>query len=326
MTERIKQLERWLTEQVGLSRFSLAAASGDASFRRYFRVSLGDKSYIVMDAPPGKEDCRPFVAVARQLQAAGLHVPAIHAEDMAQGFLLLDDFGSTPYLDILNPDNAGRLYGDAISALVQLQSKVAADRLPPYSRALLLQEMALFREWLLLRQLRLPLADSDHSLLLEAFEWLADNALDQPQVAVHRDYHSRNLMRTDPNPGILDFQDAVSGPVTYDLVSLLRDCYIQWPTEQVEAWAMDYFRQAEACGLLQREHEEKFLPWFDLMGVQRHLKAAGIFARLNCRDGKPGYLKEIPRTLSYIEQIAPRYPRLAPLGRLISERIAPACR
>ncbi len=326
MPERIKKLEKWLTDQVGLPPFSLEPASGDASFRRYFRVSLGDKSYIAMDAPPDKEDCRPFVTIARQLKTAGLHVPAVHAEDIEQGFLLLDDLGSTLYLDILNPGNADQLYADAIASLVQLQSKVSAGALPPYNRALLMQEMELFREWLLQKHLGLTLSDSGHSLLTQVFELLADSALEQPQVVVHRDYHSRNLMRAEPNPGILDFQDAVNGPVTYDLVSLLRDCYIQWPVEQVEAWAMDYFRQAVKSGLLLSQHEDQFLQWFDLMGVQRHLKAAGIFARLNCRDGKPGYLKDIPRTLGYIESTAACYPQLDCLAQLISERVLPAFR
>ncbi len=326
MPERIKKLKKWLTDQVGLPSFSLEPASGDASFRRYFRVTLSDKSYIAMDAPPDKEDCRPFVSIARQLQAAGLNVPSIHAENLEQGFLLLDDLGSTLYLDILNPGNADQLYADAITSLVQLQSKMPAEALPPYNRALLMQEMELFREWLLQKHLGLTLSDSDHLLLTQAFELLADSALEQPQVAVHRDYHSRNLMQTQPNPGILDFQDAVNGPVTYDLVSLLRDCYIQWPVEQVEGWAMAYFKQAVTSDVLLSQHEDQFLQWFDLMGVQRHLKAAGIFARLCHRDGKPGYLKEIPRTLGYIESTAPCYPQLGCLAQLISERVLAAFR
>jgi len=326
MPERIEKLERWLTNQVGLPHFLLAPASGDASFRRYFRVSLDDKSYIAMDAPPDKEDCRPFVAIARQLKAAGLNVPSVHVEDLEQGFLLLDDLGSTLYLDVLNPDNADQLYSDAIASLVQLQSKVSAKALPPYDRALLMQEMELFREWLLQEHLGLSLTDDDHSLLSKTFELLADNALQQPQVAVHRDYHSRNLMQTEPNPGILDFQDAVNGPVTYDLVSLLRDCYIQWPAEQVEVWAMAYFKLAVKNGVLLSEHEAQFLQWFDLMGVQRHLKAAGIFARLNQRDGKSGYLKDIPLTLSYIETVAIRYPQLDYLAQLVLGRVLPAFR
>jgi len=323
MPERIKKLEKWLTDQVGLPYFLLAPASDDASFRRYFRVSLDDKSYIAMDAPPDREDCRPFVAITRQLSAAGLNTPQVHDQDLEQGFLLLDDFGSTCYLDILNSDNADQLYGDAIASLVQLQSKVSAKALPPYDHSLLMQEMELFRGWLLQKHLGLSLTHREHALLSQAFELLADNALQQPQVAVHRDYHSRNLMQTKPNPGILDFQDAVNGPVTYDLVSLLRDCYVQWPAEQVGAWAMAYFKWAVKSGVLLSEHEEQFLQWFDLMGMQRHLKAAGIFARLNCRDGKSGYLKDIPRTLGYVVDIAPQYAGLQGLAELITCRVLP---
>ncbi len=323
MPERIKKLEQWLTHQVGFSHFSLEPASGDASFRRYFRISLNDKSFIAMDAPPEKEDCHPFVAIAQQLRVAGLNVPSIHHQDLKQGFLLLDDFGSILYLDILNSDNADQLYSDAMHSLVQLQSNVSAETLPLYNRALLMQEMELFREWLLQKHLRLSLTDSDHIQLTQIFELLADNALEQPQVAVHRDYHSRNLMQTEPNPGILDFQDAVNGPVTYDLVSLLRDCYIQWPTDQVELWAMAYFKQAVKSGVLLSKHEKQFLQWFDLMGVQRHLKAAGIFARLNQRDGKSGYLKDIPRTLGYIVEVAFHRPQLKGLAKLIADKVLP---
>jgi len=326
MPERIKKLERWLTDQVGLPHFSLEPASADASFRRYFRVSLDDKSFIAMDAPPEKEDSHPFVNIAHQLRLAGLNVPRVHQKDLQQGFLLLDDLGSVLYLDILTPDNADQLYGDAIHALVQLQSKVPAETLPPYDRTLLMQEMELFREWLLQKHLGLSLSNSEHTLLTQAFEQLVENALEQPNVAVHRDYHSRNLMQANPNPGILDFQDAVNGPATYDLVSLLRDCYIQWPTEQVEAWAMTYFGLAVKSGVMDRTHEAQFLQWFDLMGVQRHLKASGIFARLNHRDGKSGYLKDIPRTLSYIEAVVARYPQLGYLAQLVSDRVLPIFR
>ena len=323
MPERIKKLEKWLTDQVGLPHFSLEPASGDASFRRYFRVSLDDKSFIAMDAPPEKEDCHPFVDIAQQLRLAGLNAPRVHHKDLQQGFLLLDDLGSVLYLDILTPDNADRLYGDAIHALVQLQSKVSVETLPLYSRTLLMQEMELFREWLLQKHLGLTLSNSEHALLTQTFERLVKNALEQPNVAVHRDYHSRNLMQANPNPGILDFQDAVNGPVTYDLISLLRDCYIQWPTEQVEAWAMAYFELAVKSGVMDRMQDAQFLQWFDLMGVQRHLKASGIFARLNHRDGKPGYLKDIPRTLAYIEAVAARYPQLDFLAQLVSARVLP---
>jgi len=326
MPQRLEQLKFWLTSEAGLPACDITPASGDASFRRYFRVTLPDGgSRIAMDAPPEREDCRPFVAVARALRELGLNAPEIHAEDLEQGFLLLDDLGSCPYLDALRDEAAvERLYGDALSALVVIQACGPRGGLPPYDRKLLLSEMALFRHWLLGEKLGLELTPAEGFMLDAAFDLLADNALEQPQVCVHRDYHSRNLMVTpSPNPGILDFQDAVIGPVTYDLVSLLRDCYIRWPRERVEEWAMGYFHLAVQSGVLRPEDEGNFLRWFDLMGIQRHLKAAGIFARLDRRDGKPGYLKDIPRTLGYIVEVAASYPELKPLGRFVAERVAP---
>ncbi|VAX06122.1 Phosphotransferase involved in threonylcarbamoyladenosine t(6)A37 formation in tRNA [hydrothermal vent metagenome] len=323
MPTRTQLLHNWLSGPAGLTSFTLKPASGDASFRRYFRVSYDGKSRIVMDAPPEQEDCRPFVAIAQRLRAAGLNVPTVHHQDLEQGFLLLDDLGSILYLDVLDEDNADQLYGDAMQALVVIQGKVSGERLPLYDRALLLQEMELFREWLVQKHLRLELSAKDQDMLDQVFDVLADSALEQPCVCVHRDYHSRNLMRAEPNPGILDFQDAVYGPVTYDLVSLLRDCYIRWPVEQVENWAMRHFKLAVQNGVLDAGQEADFLPWFDLMGAQRQLKAAGIFARLNQRDGKSGYLMDIPRTLGYIVDIAPRYPELCGLASLITDRVLP---
>jgi aminoglycoside/choline kinase family phosphotransferase len=325
MPERIELLKKWLSEAANMQQVELRPASGDASFRRYFRIKLADGSTrIAMDAPPKQEDCRPFVQIATALEALGLHVPHIYAQDLEQGYLLLSDLGTELYLDLLNADTVERLYGDALDGLAVIQARGPREGLPPYDRKLLLQEMELFREWLVGRQLGLVMSEDEQRMLDGLFASLADNALQQPQVCVHRDYHSRNLMHTPaPSPGILDFQDAVVGPVTYDLVSLLRDCYIRWPREQVQGWAMDYYLQALQAGVLGKEHEREFLRWFDLMGVQRHLKAAGIFARLNQRDGKPGYLKDIPRTLDYIVELAPDYPELAALGALIEERVLP---
>lgn len=282
-----------------------------------------------MDAPPENEDCRPFVDIARALFDAGLHVPRIIEEDLEQGFLLLDDLGDRQYLDELNGETVERLYGDAIGALVTLQVCGPQDHeLPPYDEALLMQEMELFREWFLVRHLALSLDEDTNRMLDQAFRVLADNALQQPRVCVHRDYHSRNLMVTDQhNPGILDFQDAVFGPVTYDLVSLLRDCYIAWPREQVEDWALGFHELAMQSGILNRDlhdDEKQFLRWFDLMGVQRHLKAIGIFARLNHRDGKPSYLRDIPRTMSYVEEVAGRYAELGQLRDYIVREVKPA--
>lgn len=325
MPKREQALTQWLTGEVGLQNIHVEPASDDASFRRYFRVTLSDGSTrIAMDAPPEREDCGPFLRIAEQLGAIGLHVPTIHAADPQQGFVLLEDLGSVHYLDQLNDASADRLYGDALGALAIIQSVGPCEGLPLYDEALLRQEMALFPDWLLTRHLGLDLDAAERAMLTGCFDRLVENALEQPRVCVHRDYHSRNLLVSpSPTPGIIDFQDAVVGPVTYDLVSLLKDCYIAWPVSQVQAWAMGYFELAVQSGILRAEHEARFLRWFDLMGVQRHLKASGIFARLNHRDGKSGYLVEIPRTLGYIVEVAGRYPELAGLGELIGQRVLP---
>ena len=322
MGERRASLQRWAGEQLGWSNIELTPASIDASFRRYFRVEHDGSSYILMDAPPDKEDCAPFIHVSRLLLELGLHVPEVMAED-PRGFLLLSDLGHRQYLDELNEYTVDRLYGDALGALATLQSCAAADcGLPAYDRDLLLFEMSLFRDWLVGTHLGIKLDDSQQAGLSEVFDALVDNALDQPAVCVHRDYHSRNLMVSDyHNPGILDYQDAVIGPMTYDLVSLLRDCYISWPRERVEDWALGYYELAIQTGILRPglADERRFLRWFDWMGVQRHLKAAGIFARLNHRDDKPGYLEDIPRTLGYVQDVCARYPELEGLGTLVRQ-------
>jgi aminoglycoside/choline kinase family phosphotransferase len=276
-----------------------------------------------MDAPPDKEDSHPFIAVARRLFDAGLNVPEVLDQDLGQGFLLLSDLGSTPYLGALDEHSVERLYGDALGALASIQA-CACNGLPAYDRALLLREMELFRAWLVGKHLGITLTETQHAILDATFDLLADNALAQPQVFVHRDYHSRNLMVTARNnPGILDFQDAVCGAVTYDLVSLLRDCYIEWPRARVEEWVLGYQELALQSGILREEHEhpQPFLRWFDLMGVQRHLKASGIFARLHHRDGKPGYLNDIPRTLGYIAALADRHDEIAPLCVFVRDEV-----
>jgi len=321
--ERLELLNRWLESELAFRDYTLRPASSDASFRRYFRVVHDGASFIVMDAPPDREDSRPFVRVAKRLFDAGLNAPEVIDEDLARGFLLLSDLGSSPYLGALNEASVERLYGDALGALAGIQACDCAG-LPPYDRDLLLREMGLFREWLVGKHLGITLDAARHAMLDAAFDLLADNALAQPQVFVHRDYHSRNLMVTPRNnPGILDFQDAVCGPVTYDLVSLLRDCYIAWPRARVEDWALGYQELALQTGILREEHEDpaRFLLWFDLMGVQRHLKASGIFARLNHRDGKPGYLGDIPRTLGYITGLRDRHPVLAPLCTFVEDEV-----
>lgn len=306
----------------------LAPASDDASFRRYFRLQAGAESFIIMDAPPEKEDCLPFIRVAGYLESMQLNAPRILEANLDDGFLLLSDLGSTLYLDVLleNPQDAERLYADAISALLRMQRRGAAfqDSLPPYDIALLSFELSLFHDWLCGKHLGLHF-DAGQELAWQACcDVLIDNALHQPQVFVHRDYHSRNLMVTEnDNPGILDFQDAVEGPLTYDLVSLLKDCYVRWPAEQVRQWALQFYRGLDPA-IKEKVDELAFCRYFELMGVQRHVKAAGIFARLNHRDGKPAYLLDVPRTLSYIVEVGPHYPELAFLVRLVEDEVLPA--
>ena len=305
----------------------LRPASGDASFRRYFRVTAGSRSFIAMDAPPEQEDCRPFIQVAGYLEAMGLNAPRIIEADLDQGFLLLTDLGRHQYLDKLReePAKAPELYADALRALQRLQDRGSAyqSALPPYDEKLLRFELSLFSDWLCGTHLGIEFSAGDAEQWQQVCDLLVYSALDQPPVFVHRDYHSRNLMVTaDNNPGVLDFQDAVEGPVTYDLVSLLKDCYIKWPAERVTEWARACYARLDEP-VRDAITERDFLRAFDLMGVQRHLKAAGIFCRLNHRDGKPGYLLDIPRTLSYIVDLLPRYDELEFLVRLITERCLP---
>jgi N-acetylmuramate 1-kinase len=321
LPQRLELLTQWLHETLGNADCRIEPASGDASFRRYFRVWYNNQTLIAMDAPPNREDCSPYLHVAEILLAMGLHVPQILARNLKQGFLLLSDLGTRLYLPELSEASVDRLYGDALGALATLQACGPRDgELPPYDHALLMREMALFPDWYLQQHLGMQINSTQRAALDESFDYLAQVALEQPRVCVHRDYHSRNLMITPTNnPGILDFQDAVIGPVTYDLVSLLRDAYIAWPRARVEDWVRGYHELAVQSGILQEESEADFLRWFDLMGVQRHLKVVGIFARLNHRDGKPGYLNDIPRVLDYIRDVVPRYPELASLQSVLQE-------
>lgn len=324
MPERRAQLLDWVEQALGGGDYSLESASGDASLRRYWRLRAGGSSYVVMDAPPVAEDIERFVRIAERLRSLGLNAPEIYAEEPAQGLLLLGDLGTRPYLSVLDEENADRLYGDALAALAVIQACAPVQGLPAYDGSFLRREMELFREWLLVKYLGLDLSAAENEALDRSFDLLVASALEQPRVFVHRDYHSRNLMvAAPPSPGILDFQDAVAGPVTYDLVSLLRDCYIAWPRDRVEGWALGYAVLAVQSGILRKGDEGRFMPWFDLMGVQRHLKASGIFARLKIRDAKPGYLADIPRTLTYVLDVAPAYPDLAVLAELIRERVLP---
>jgi N-acetylmuramate 1-kinase len=329
---RLEQLERWLAKLFGTRDFQVTTASADASFRRYFRVTRGADTWIAMDAPPAKEDMEPYIRIASMLVDVGVNAPRVLERNSEEGFLLNSDLGSQTYLMELEArGDADRLYADAIEALVRIQSRGAghAARLPPYDDALLRREMGLFPEWFCGRHLGLTLAGDDAVALAGVFDVLSATALEQPNVFVHRDYHSRNLMvgdgaRHGANPGILDFQDAVSGPVTYDLVSLLRDCYVAWPVERVRTWALQFRSAARREGVEVGGNESEFLRWFDLMGVQRHLKAIGIFARLWHRDGKPGYLNDIPRTLSYVRTVSGNYRELHFLQTFIDRQVQPA--
>ncbi len=323
---RLSLLTRWVREDLGLTG-GIAPASADASFRRYFRVTRDAHSYIVMDAPPGKEDLGPFTKVARMLAGIGLNVPMILAQDAARGFLLLSDLGDRQYLDELAiPGAVDALYADALGALARMQTAdgALARDLPPYSRALLLREMELMPEWFLRRHLGLELSPAESGMLERLFEMLAQGALEQPATLVHRDYHSRNLLLSaENNPGILDFQDAVQGPVTYDLASLLKDCYIAWPKARVRAWALQYREQLLAKGFPLNAGTGEFIRWFDLIGLQRHIKVLGIFSRLYYRDGKPRYLADLPRVLSYAREAAEDYADTAPFAEFIARRIEP---
>jgi aminoglycoside/choline kinase family phosphotransferase len=317
---RLVQARRWLATlpAPALRCDTLRPASADASFRRYFRVDgADDTTYILMDAPPPQEDVRPFIHVAGLFGKTGVSVPRVLAQDVGHGFLLLTDLGSTTYLRQLNADTAHKLYLDAMDALVLLQVHSQPDTLPEYDRALLLRELQLFPDWYVARHRGVTLDDKQQAALQKVFDALLANNLAQPQVYVHRDYHSRNLMVMDSgNPGILDFQDAVYGPITYDLVSLLRDAYIQWDEELVLDWAIRYWEKARRAGLPVAPDIDSFYRDFEFMGLQRHLKVLGIFARLYHRDGKAAYLDDMPLVMHYARKTAGRYRELAPLIRI----------
>ena len=318
--DRRAWLEQWLGAELRGARFTLTPASEDASFRRYFRATLDDgRSFVAMDAPPEKEDCRPFVRIARLLHDAGVHAPAVHAHDLGAGFLLLSDLGTRTYLNELNGANAGPLMADATDALIRWQLATRAGELPPYDAALLHREMNLFPEWYVARHRRKNLSTQQARTLETVFALLIESALAQPTVYVHRDYMPRNLMVSEPNPGVLDFQDAVMGPITYDVVSLLRDAFISWEEERVLDWSVRYWEKAQRAGLQVAADFGEFWRAFEWMGLQRHLKVLGIFARINYRDGKPKYLGDTPRFLGYAHAVAKRYRELAPLHRLLEE-------
>lgn len=337
MEQRLQALSVWCAAQLNAPAITLTTVSGDASFRRYFRFSHAGQSYIAMDAPPEKEDSSSFVAIARHWFSAGVRVPEIIADDLNKGFLLLSDFGDALLLPALMtsgaPDVASgeQLYSLAMQALLQIQALDAPVdyALPPYDRTLLRREMSLFTDWLLGDLLAIALDQSEQAMFAELFECLEDGALQQDQVCVHRDFHSRNLMLLEPSAqggvemGVIDFQDAVRGPITYDLVSLLRDCYITWPDDVVTDWCQSYYQLAREQGLTQCS-ATTFKRWFDLMGLQRHLKAAGIFARLSLRDGKHGYLDDIPCTVSYLVKVSANYSETRQFSEWLQGRMLPA--
>ncbi|MDY7536662.1 phosphotransferase [Undibacterium sp. 5I1] len=318
---RMSAIHTWLTSIVSpsLKVASLRAASADASFRRYFRIDGEDgKTYIVMDAPQPAEDVRPFIKIAELFTKINLSIPDILAQDVEQGFLLLTDLGTTTYFNALNNDTAHKLYLDAIDSLILMQAQSQADVLPEYDREFLLRELMIFPEWYIGKHLGLTLTTEQSTSLNNVFEALLANIVAQPQVYVHRDYHSRNLMVLDKsNPGILDFQGALYGPLTYDLVSLLRDAYVQWDEEMVIDWAIRYWEKARAAGLPVSPDVDNFYRDFEFMGLQRHLKILGIFARLAHRDGKDAYLQDMPLVMTYVRKTAQRYNILIPLLRLL---------
>ncbi|MDA8129814.1 MAG: phosphotransferase [Betaproteobacteria bacterium] len=316
--ERLQALQTWAARQLGGDSLDIAPASADASFRRYFRVTAKGRDYIVMDAPPAHEDCRPFIAVARLFADAGVHVPKVLAQDLDQGFLLLTDLGNTTYLSALagdapDPLVARELYLASNDALIRIQQASRPGVLPEYDQALLTRELMLFPDWYVAKHLGVVLNDEQKAVLDTAFARILANNLAQPRVYVHRDWHSRNLMVSDPNPGILDFQDAVHGPITYDLASIYRDAYIQWDEEQQLDWVIRYWEKARLARLPVREDFGEFWRDFEWMGAQRHIKVLGIFARLYHRDGKDGYLKDMPLVMHYLRKACERYDDLKPL-------------
>ncbi len=324
MSDRYNALQNWLTDTLSTSTFNLRPASEDASFRTYHRLFLKNKTFIVMDAPPEHEDCKSFIKITKKLHACNVNAPAIHNVNIEQGFLLLSDLGDNLYLDALSDSSIYDLYSDAISSLVDIQNLANVGGLNDYDAILFRDETNLFTVWLVEKHLQIELNENQKKDLDKLFSLLISNAEQQPKVFVHRDFHSRNLMATkENNPGIIDYQDAVYGPISYDLVSLLKDCYIKWPQEEINKWIDFYINKRNEEKSKLKINRDEFLKWFDLMGVQRHLKASGIFARLSHRDGKHNFLKDIPRTLSYILDLKETYKELLPICIMIEEMVLP---
>lgn len=324
MTDRSEALAQWARREAGVSEGDWQIVSGDASFRRYFRLRDGRRSWIAVDAPPERENAGHFVALSNALRERGLPTPAVYAADLQQGFLLLEDFGDTLLLAKLNPDSVAGFYGEAMALLSQWQAITSLPvSLPHYEPARLKMEMELFPHWLLAQHLQRPFEPNEQQQYERVMQLLLANAAEQPVVLCHRDFHSRNLMLRpgSSTPGLIDFQDAVWGPVTYDLVSLLRDCYIEWPAAQVRDWALQYRDRHVGAGG-RAVDDATWLRWFDLIGLQRHLKVLGIFARLHYRDGKRGYLKDLPLTLRYCIGVAERYEELQAFAHWLQQHVA----
>lgn len=319
--ERIGQIGRWLAQQYPGRTFELAPASADASFRRYFRVAFAaGETRIVMDAPPPHEDVRPWLDVQRLFAAAGAHVPEVLAQDLEHGFLLISDLGSTTYLSALEAGaDADPLYRAALDTLIDIQRASRPGALPTYDRVLLKRELDLFPDWYLARHLAVELTAAERNMLKAVFDKILTVNLAEPAVFVHRDYHSRNLMVCGSRPGVIDFQDAVYGPITYDLVSLFKDAYVEWPEEQTLDWLARYWEKAKQAGLPVRADFAEFFRDYEWMGVQRHLKVLGIFARLKHRDGKDGYLQDMPRVARHLRRACERYGELGGLLRLLDK-------
>ena len=326
---RLKHLNVWLAEQL-LKLFTaegwgevpqgeLTAASSDASFRRYFRWAAAGRSFIIMDAPPPQENCRPFVDIAALLATANINVPVVLAADLERGYLLLTDLGHRTYLDVIDEQNADALFSDAIQALLALQALPMEAALPSYDTALLRRELELFPEWYVRRHLGVAFDARQQAAWERICTCLIDSALAQPKVLVHRDYMPRNLMASEPNPGVLDFQDAVYGPVSYDVTCLFKDAFLSWPDARVQGWLRQYWDAAKARGIPVGDDFADFHWASDLMGAQRHLKVIGIFARICHRDGKPRYLADVPRFFEYLRIVLARRPELAELAELLAE-------
>ena len=324
MTDRSAARLDWARSVLDAPALTLEPASSDASFRSYWRTRHEGESWIVMDSPPALEDPRPWLAIGERLAAAGLHVPAVRAKDLDQGFLLIEDLGNRLYLSELNEYNADALYGDAMDALLRMQTRMDYRDLPPFDREVLVRGLEVMPEWFLSRHLGHTPSCGEWDVLEAAFGAIVRNALEQPRCFVHRDYHSRNLLIVGSNnPGVIDFQGALGGPVTYDLASLLRDAYIVWPRERVEGWVDSYRQRLLDAGVIDAAVDTaRFLRWFDLTGLHRHVRVLGQFYRLWYRDGKPGYLADVPRVYAYVVSVASRYPELADFAALLERHAA----